>query len=81
MESYTIDRDVEWFERNNEDLVRRYDGKFLAVRNGEVLAVGDDAADAAVKAGLPTGECLIRLCTLNKNARTLSIYTPGLVCV
>ena len=39
MMSYDIDSDINWFKDHEDELVKRYDGKTIAIRNGEVLTL------------------------------------------
>lgn len=44
------DRDFAWLVEHGADLVHRYAGKWIAVRNGEVIGVGETATEAADQA-------------------------------
>ena len=79
--SYDIRVDIAWFNEHVHELMSRYAGKMLAIRDGEVLAVGDTAAEAVTKSGRPTGECLIRRCAEGKAAHTVHIRSPRAVYV
>ena len=81
MAPYDLDADLKWFEANLSELVKRFDGKLLAVRHKEVLAAGDTVPEVAAKAGLPVGEYLIGRCSLEKSAHTVRIHTPGVVAI
>jgi len=77
--SYDIDKDAEWYSEHQDELLQKYDGKIIAVRNGAVLAAGIDVADLASRVDLPVGEYLIQTCLFGNQANTVHIYTPGLV--
>ena len=79
--NYDIDNDARWFSEHQDELIQKYDGKTIAVRNGRVLAVGLNIPDLASKVDLPVGEYLIQTCLPEEQANTVHIYTPGLVSV
>lgn len=44
------DDDFNWLIEHGPELYRDYVGKWIAVRNGEVIGIGDTAPEAAAKA-------------------------------
>ena len=78
---YDIDNDIKWYSEHQDEMVKKYEGKTIAVRNGVVMAVGCDTADLASKVDLLVGEYLIQTCLHGAQANTVHIYTPGLVAV
>ncbi len=76
---YDMDADFRWFIQHQEELVKLYDGKTLAIRNGEVLGAFDSAADAVNSVSYEMGEYLIQLCISGEDAYSITIHTPGLI--
>ncbi|MDR1613522.1 MAG: hypothetical protein LBT97_12190 [Planctomycetota bacterium] len=77
--AYDMDRDFEWFIAHQDELVKRYNGKTLAIREGKVLGAFDNAVAAVNGVDLDMGEYLVQLCIPGADAYTVDIYTPGLV--
>jgi len=76
MPVYDIGADIAWFNEHVHDLMAKYGGKMLAIRDGAILAVGTTLADVAGKAGRPLGEYLIRRCVEGAGAHTVRVHTP-----
>jgi hypothetical protein len=78
---YDLHADFEWFIKHQDALLKKYNGKTLAIRNGMVLGAFASAADAVNGIDLELGEYLIQRCIPGKEAYSLTIGTPGLVLV
>lgn len=78
---YDIDADFEWFLTHQDELVEKYRGRTLAIRNGEVLGDFSSEDDLLDSVSLPIGEYMIQLCEPGDRAYTTHIYTPGVVTV
>ncbi len=76
---YDMDSDFKWFIANQDDLVKKYNGKTLAIRNKAVLGAYNSAAEAVTKTDLPMGEYMVQLCIPGKKAYTINIHTPGVM--
>ena len=79
MLAYDIDADIAWFNANIHDLAEKYAGRTLAIRNGEILAVGDSLAEVAGRAGYSMGEFLVRRSLEGGGRHMARIRTPGVV--
>ena len=79
--NYSIDEDIKWYAEHEAEMVLKYNGKMIAVRNGVVLATGEDIADLASRVDLPIGAYLIQTCLGGMQGNTVHIYTPGVVAV
>ncbi len=76
---YNIHDDFEWFRAHQDELVKTYNGKFLAIRGGCIKGVADTAHELKLKVPLPIGRYLIQRCVPGRRAYTVKIHTPGLV--
>ncbi|MDD4730199.1 MAG: hypothetical protein PHN55_15790 [Dysgonamonadaceae bacterium] len=67
----------EWYLKNQQDLVNRYNGKILVIKDKEIVGVYDseDIAlfEASKKFGL--GNFLIQLCTPGNDAYTQTFHS------
>ncbi len=79
--TYDVDADFQWFLDHQGELVEKYRGRTLAIRNSEVI--GDFASEDELldNITLPIGEYMIQLCEPGERAYTTSIYTPDVVTV
>ena len=77
--NYDIDNDIKWYSENQDEMVKKYEGKTIAVRDGIVLAAGINVADLASRVDLPIGEYLIQTCFPGSQANTVHIYTPDVL--
>ncbi len=68
----------QWYLDHQEELVEKYNGKYLVIKDNKVVDSYDDentAYFAAVeKYGL--GNFILQLCTPGKDAYTIEMYTP-----
>lgn len=68
----------QWYLDNQQQLVEKYNGKFLVIKDNQVVDVFDDENtayfDASEKYGL--GNFIIQLCTPGNGAYTIDMYTP-----
>lgn len=46
----TFVEDMQWVDAHYEELQQKYPGKFIVVRNGKVIAVGDNYREAEQRA-------------------------------
>ncbi len=69
----------QWYLDNQEELVKKYNGKHLVIReNKEIDAYDDENTayfEAEAKYGL--GNFILQLCTPGKEAYTIEMYTPS----
>lgn len=64
-ESYN---DTEWLNKNNKDIIQKYNGKFIAVRKKRVIASAnnlDELSSSVKKEGEEFNLCLVELVTSN----------------
>ncbi len=73
---YDMDADFRWFIANQDELVKRYNGKTLAIRDKVVLGAYDSAVEAVNKTSYPMGEYMVQLCIPGERAYTVYIHTP-----
>lgn len=68
----------QWYLDHQNELVEKYNGKHLVIKDNEVVAAYDDENtayfDAVEKYGL--GNFILQLCTPGKDAYTVEMYTP-----
>lgn len=68
----------QWYLDHQEELVKKYNGKYLVIKDNEVAGSYEDENtayfDAVEKHGL--GNFIIQLCTPGKDAYTIEMYTP-----
>jgi len=59
--------EFDFFMTNREDLVKKYEGKYLAIKNNQVLGVYDSFDTAIIKTQKtdPLGTFLIQKCEAN----------------
>ena len=72
-----IQKEVDFFRANQDDLVEKYDGKVIAIKDGEVLGVFDSDIEAVteVQKDYPLGTFLIRRVSAGDEAYTIKINT------
>jgi hypothetical protein len=75
--------DFHWYLDNQNDLVERYNGKTLVIRNRTVIGGYADEKEALRQAlkHFRMGEFIVQLCTLGPDAYTEHIYTSGVTAV
>jgi hypothetical protein len=71
--------DFEWFIRNQDRLVKKYNGKVLAIRNKRVLGAFASAAAAINGVKYEMGEFLVQRCVPGEKAYSAVVHTPGMV--
>lgn len=76
---YDMKADFEWFKTHQDELVEKYNGKYLAIQNRVVLGAYDSAAETVSKTDLPMGQYLVQRCIPGKKAYTVRIHTPGVM--
>lgn len=73
-----LEKLFQWYLNNQSELVEKYNGKYLVIKDCQVVDTYDDentAYFAAVgKYGL--GNFIIQLCTPGTDAYTIEMYTP-----
>lgn len=59
--------DFAWLMEHGEEIVEKYAGKWIAVRDGEVIGVGDTAVEAAEQADkqAPEGDYILEAVEAN----------------
>lgn len=72
--SALLKSEFEWYLSNQDELVKKYNGKYLVIKDCNVVGVYDDKEsayfDSEEKYGL--GEFIIQLCTPGNEAYTQS---------
>lgn len=72
-----LEREYDFFQANQDELLRKYSGKFIAIVGEEVVTVGDTLA-AAIKATIPdhpVGTFLIQEISKNESTRVQRFYS------
>lgn len=73
-----LEKEFQYYLDNQDDLVKKYNGKYLVIKDTSVVGVYDDEDvayfDAVEKYGL--GNFILQLCTPGEEAYTIHIYTP-----
>lgn len=76
--SEMLEKEFQYYLDNQDDLVKKYNGKYLVIKDTSVVGVYDDEDvayfDAVEKYGL--GNFILQLCTPGEEAYTIHIYTP-----
>ena len=77
----TLEKEVEFFRANQEELVAKYDGKVIALKDGIVLGVfeSDLAAVIEVQKSHPLGTFLVRRVSAGNEAYTMTVASPSVV--
>lgn len=72
-------KEYEYYLKIREGLAEKYDGKFVAIKNGEVLGVFDDYLQAAntVYVAHEKGTVLMQEITKDPDSLNVTISTPG----
>ncbi len=71
--AYDIYDDFHWYIEHQNELLEKYDGKCLVIRNRSILG-SYDSEDAALEAALqrhPFGEFMIQPCSAGAEAYTI----------
>lgn len=65
----SVDDNYAWFEDNLTELVKKYDDKYIVIKNKSVLSAYDSFDDAFTKTSESEnpGTYIILLCSLDKN--------------
>jgi hypothetical protein len=72
--------ELRWFIRNQDELVKSYNGKHLAIRDGSVIGVYDtfrSAYEDVVDRGL-LGRVQLQECIAGPGAYTTCCYNPNI---
>ena len=72
-----IQKEVDFFRANQDDLVEKYDGKVIVIKDGEVLGVFDTDIEAVIEVqkAHPLGTFLVRRVSSGNEAYTIKINT------
>ena len=76
-----FDTELNYFIKNQEDLLKKYGGRVLIIKGEEIVSSHDNQLDAYLEAqeSGQLGEVMIQNCVPGKDAYTVSIATIGLV--
>ena len=73
-----LEKLFQWYLDNQSELVEKYNGKYLVIKDNQVVDAYDDENtayfEASEKYGL--GNFILQLCTPGKDAYTIEMYTP-----
>lgn len=77
----TLEELFNWYLSNQDELVKQYNGKYLVIKDNQVVDAYDDENtayfEAEAKYGL--GNFILQLCTPGKDAYTINICSPAFV--
>lgn len=74
--NYNTEADFQWFIAHQDELMKKFNGKTLAIRDGVVLGAYASAAEAVARTRRPLREYMIQLCIPGDEAHTVQVYTP-----
>ena len=75
--------DFHWYLKHQQELVKKYTGRALVIRNHEVIgnyASEDEALDETLKR-FEMGEFIVQFCSPGPDAYSVHIYTPGTIAI
>ena len=64
MLKYNMSRDFEYYKSHQDELVAKYNGRYIVIANEQILGtfnLQDDAINAALKKGYKLGNFLVQL--------------------
>jgi len=72
-----LQRELEYFKNNQTELVKKYEGKFLVIKNREIQGVYDTEMDAYTdaKKELELGTFLIQKCESGPESYTQTFHS------
>lgn len=76
-----FDTELDFFIENQEELVKSYDGKILAIKGREIIGVYDNYLEAYLETRKKhkPGTFAIQKCIAGPDAYTITIATRGLI--
>ena len=76
-----LKKEFDFYRTNQDEMVAKYDGKVIAIKNGVVLGVfeSDLAAVTEVQKCHPLGTFLVQGVSVGNEAYTVTIVSPGVV--
>jgi len=76
----TLMDEFEYFKAHQDELVDKYKGKFVVIKNAEVLGAYDDLANAihVTAKSHQMGTFLVQKCEAGPECYTVTYCTPGL---
>ena len=76
-----LKKEFDFYRANQAEMVSKYDGKVIAIKDGEVLGVfeSDLSAVSEVQKTHPLGTFLVQRVSAGEEAYTMTINSPGVV--
>lgn len=76
-----LEREFEFYLERQGELVSRYRGKFVVIRDGEVIGAYDDEIEAIEKTAqrFPLGSFLVQKCEPGADSHTQTFHSPVVV--
>jgi hypothetical protein len=73
-----LEREFRYYLAHQDELVRQYSGKVLAIKNQQVIGVYDSEAEAVHTTARTheLGTFIVQLCTPGREAYTRTFYSP-----
>jgi len=74
-------KELDYFIKHQEKLVKQFDGKVLAIKGESVIGVFDDVPHAytTMKESNELGKAMIQPCSPGKDAYTVSVASVGVL--
>ena len=78
MPDMDLTKEFEFFINNQDELVKQYNGKILAIKNEKVIGVFQSELQAVLETRKlePMGTFLVQECIPGEEAYTINYYTP-----
>ncbi|MDR1358847.1 MAG: hypothetical protein LBJ48_05795 [Coriobacteriales bacterium] len=79
--SLLLEKELEYFKKNQDNLVKKYNGKILVLHNQEVVGIFDNNLQAYqdAKKHFKPGTFMIQKCIPGSEAYTVHISTLGII--
>ena len=77
----TQSEDFKWFVDNHESLVSLYNGKYVVIKDCEVVSSSDTLMGGIEKAlalGFEPGSFIVQLCTEGEEGYTVHVYSRSI---
>lgn len=77
MNDANLKEELEYFKRNQEELVQKYEGKFLVIKDQKIVGVYDSEIEAYEDAQkkFPLGTFLIQQCLAGEESYTQTFHS------
>ncbi|MBA7537739.1 hypothetical protein ES705_30008 [subsurface metagenome] len=75
--SKPLEKEFKYYLKNQDELVKKYNGKVIVIKNKKVIGVYDSVAEAVHETSKnePLGNFLVQKCTPGKKDYTVTLYS------